>query len=36
VPIMLILVKIANNTKHWFPEETLKKVEMRAAEIKNK
>jgi ACR3 family arsenite transporter len=22
VPIMLILVKIANNTKHWFPETT--------------
>jgi ACR3 family arsenite transporter len=36
VPIMLILVKIANNTKHRFPEETLKKEEMRAAEIKNK
>ncbi|RPF47337.1 ACR3 family arsenite transporter [Hydrogenoanaerobacterium saccharovorans] len=23
VPIMLILVKIANNTKHWFPKETI-------------
>ncbi len=23
VPIMLILVKIANNTSHWFPESTL-------------
>ena len=21
VPVMLILVKIANKTKHWFPEE---------------
>jgi len=23
VPVMLILVKIANRTKHWFPEETV-------------
>lgn len=23
VPIMLILVKIANNTKHWFPESSI-------------
>ena len=22
VPVMLLLVKIANHTKHWFPEET--------------
>lgn len=24
VPVMLTLVKIANNTKHWFPEQSLK------------
>ena len=24
VPVMLTLVKIANNTKHWFPEQNLK------------
>ncbi|MDF2941689.1 MAG: arsenical-resistance protein [Herbinix sp.] len=34
VPIMLILVKIANNTKHWYPEESIKKVNLRVAEIK--
>lgn len=24
VPIMLVLVKIANKTKHWFPENVVK------------
>jgi arsenite transporter len=26
VPVMLILVKIANNTRHWFPEKARKEV----------
>jgi hypothetical protein len=25
VPVMLILVKIANNTKHWFPDKSMSK-----------
>jgi ACR3 family arsenite transporter len=25
VPVMLILVKIANNTKHWFPDKSISK-----------
>jgi ACR3 family arsenite transporter len=35
VPIMLILVKIANNTTHWFPEQTVQTKRLKAAE-KNK
>lgn len=36
VPIMLILVKIANNTTHWFPEDSVQKKMLKTAEIKNK
>jgi ACR3 family arsenite transporter len=36
VPIMLILVKIANNTTHWFPEQTAQKKMLKTVEIKNK
>lgn len=33
VPVMLLLVKIANNTKHWFPNDTEQTARLRGENI---